>query len=99
MMRLVFREKARSDLRDIMTWYREKIDGSEARFEVALEAELRYILEFPNGYQVRRPPFRFAIVGRFRYFVIYAVAGDVVVVHRIRHMHQRPLKRFFGPGG
>lgn len=96
MMCLVFREKARSDLREIMAWFREKSDGSEARFEAALEAELRYIREFPNGYQVRRPPFRFAIVGRFRYCVIYAVAGDVVVVHRVRHTSQRPLRRYFG---
>lgn len=93
---LVIRERAHSDLRDIMAWFREKNDGSESRFEEAIETEFRYIRQFPNGYQVRRPPFRFAIVGRSRYFVIYAVEGEDVVVHRVRHMSQRPLKRYFG---
>lgn len=96
MMHLIFREKARSDLRDITAWFHEKNDGSAARFEAALEAELLYIRQFPTGYQVRRPPFHCAMVGHFRYFMIYAVVGEVVVVHRIRHMHQRPLTRYFG---
>ncbi len=96
MMDLVFREHARADLRNAMAWFRDQNDGSETRFEAELEAELLFIRQFPNGYQVRRPPFRFGMVARFSFFVIYTLDVETVVVHRIRHMHQRPLKRYFG---
>ena len=94
MMRVVFKEKARGDLRNVLGWFREKNDGSETRFEVAFEAELDVLLVRPGGYRVRRSPFRFAMVGRFRYFIIYVIEDDVIVIHRVRHMHQRPLKRY-----
>lgn len=62
-----------------------------------MAGSISYIRQYPIAYQMRRPPFRFAMVGRFKYFIIYAVVGNVVVIHRIRPMHQRPLKRYFGP--
>jgi plasmid stabilization system protein ParE len=85
MMNVVFREQARTDMRNVMAWFRDQRDGSEMRFEAAFEAELGYIRQYPIGYQTRRPPFRFAMVDRFKYFIIYAVVGNVVVIHRIRH--------------
>jgi len=96
MMQVIFKEKARADLRNIFAWFREQVNGSDARFEAALESELAYLRKRPNGYRVRRPPFRFAVVGRFRYFIIYVSVADAVVIHRVRHMHQKPLKRYFG---
>jgi|LakMenE18May11ns_1017448.scaffolds.fasta_scaffold9794443_3 hypothetical protein len=99
MMDVVFREQARTEMRNVMAWFRDQRDGSEMRFQSAFEAELGYIRKYPIGYQTGRPPFRFAMVDRFEYFIIYAVVGNVVVIHRIRHMHHRPLKRYFGTQG
>ncbi|MBX2974239.1 MAG: type II toxin-antitoxin system RelE/ParE family toxin [Flavobacteriales bacterium] len=96
MMEVVFRERARADLRNIMAWFCDRRDGSEARFGAAFDAELSHLRRYPFGYQVRRAPYRFALVGRFRYVIIYAVVEGAVVVYRIRHMHQRPLKRYSG---
>jgi plasmid stabilization system protein ParE len=96
MMRVVFREKALKELREIMMAFRLRRDGSDLRFEEALDRELRYLINTPNGYQLREPPFRFAMLDDFKYFLIYAVKNDAVVIHRIRHMHRRPLKRYFG---
>ncbi|MBZ0206016.1 MAG: type II toxin-antitoxin system RelE/ParE family toxin [Flavobacteriales bacterium] len=67
-----------------------------ARFEADMEQTLAYIEQFPNGFQERRPPFRFAPLAVFRYSIIYALEGNDVVVYRVRHMPQKPLKRFFG---
>jgi plasmid stabilization system protein ParE len=97
MMQVVFREQARTDMRNAMAWFRDRRDGSEERFEDAFDAELAFLRQYPFGYQLRRPPYRFAMVLRFEYFIIYAVVGEVLVIHRIRHMHQKPLKRYFGP--
>ena len=61
-----------------------------------MEATLAYIEKFPKGIQVRRSPFRFAPLAVFRYSIIYALEGDDLVVYRVRHMLQKPLKRYFG---
>lgn len=97
MMDLAFREQARADIRNAMGWFRDQRDGTEARFEEAFDRELTFIRQYPFGYQLRRSPYRFAMVERFKYFIIYAVVKDVLVIHRVRHMHQRPFKRYFGP--
>jgi plasmid stabilization system protein ParE len=96
MMQVVFREHALADIRNAMAWFRDRRDGSEERFEDAVDAELTFIRQYPLGYRLRRPPYRFAMVVRFEYFIIYAVIEDVLVIYRIRHMHQRPLRRYFG---
>ncbi len=95
-MGVVFREQAREDIRNAMAWFRDRRDGSEDCFEDAVDAELAFLRRYPFGYQLRRPPYRSAMVERFEYFIIYAVVGEVLVIHRLRHMHQRPLKRYFG---
>ncbi|MBK9417512.1 MAG: hypothetical protein IPN62_09525 [Flavobacteriales bacterium] len=96
MMQVVFREQALTDMRNAMAWFRDRRDGSEERFEDAVDAELTFIRQYPFGYQLRRPPYRFAMVRGFAYFIIYVIVGRVLVIHRIRHMHQRPFKRSFG---
>lgn len=40
MMQVVFREQARTDMRNVMAWFRDQGDGSEMRFELAVDAEL-----------------------------------------------------------
>ncbi|MCO6483886.1 MAG: type II toxin-antitoxin system RelE/ParE family toxin [Flavobacteriales bacterium] len=91
---MVFREGARNDLRRIMVWHRDRKDGSEARVEAAMDAEVNRLRRHPRAYQMRRPPYRFALLDRFKYVIIYSVVDRTVVLHRIRHMHQRPLKRY-----
>lgn len=54
------------------------------------------IAQFPKGFQVRFRHFRYAPLGSFKYVVIYSLEGKDVVVHRVRHMHRKPLKRYFG---
>ena len=95
-MRLVLRQQAHADLRNIMAWFREQDERMEIRFIAALEAELNYIKRFPRGYQFRKPPYRFAMLNTFKFFLIYVVEEDEVVVHRVRHIHQKPLMRYFG---
>ncbi|MFN6177377.1 MAG: type II toxin-antitoxin system RelE/ParE family toxin [Flavobacteriales bacterium] len=66
------------------------------RFREELERCWRYIVQYPNGFQIRFRQFRYAPLDVFPYHVIYSVGQQSIVVHRICHMHQRPLKRYFG---
>lgn len=69
--------------------------GLGERFHADIHATLDYIEAWPRGFQVRHRHYRFAPLTVFRYHIIYSIEGAYIVVHRIRHMHQRPLKRFF----
>ncbi len=94
--RIVFRPEADADLVKALWWYSAG-DGQVAkRFEEEVEGTIGYISQFPNGFQIRRPPFRFAPLGKFRYSIIYSVDDNTIIVYRVRHMHQRPLRRYFG---
>ncbi|MEO5586036.1 MAG: type II toxin-antitoxin system RelE/ParE family toxin [Flavobacteriales bacterium] len=76
-------------------------DGFELsdRFHLDVLQTLRYIAQFPGGVQIRSKMYRYAPLQAFRYHLIYSIEGEVAVVHRIRHMHQRPLRRYFGRQG
>ncbi len=40
--------------------------------------------------------YRHALVKGFRYRVVYAIRGDLVVVYQVRHTGRKPSKKF-GP--
>jgi len=75
-MDVVFRAQALADLRTVMAWYRDQGDSSEARIDAAFEEELAYMRRVPFGYQVRRSPYRFAMIEGYTYFIIYAVVKE-----------------------
>jgi|JI9StandDraft_2_1071091.scaffolds.fasta_scaffold21941_3 plasmid stabilization system protein ParE len=87
---------ARKDAADAQRYLEGQTTDAGPRFREELEHCWRHIAQYPHGFQVRYRQFRFAPLDVFPYHVIYSVGQQGVVVHRIRHMHQRPLKRSFG---
>ena len=94
--RIIFRPEANADLVLAHGWYSSVDVRAAERFEEEVERTIDYISQFPNGFQIRKPPFRFAPLRKFRFSIIYSVERDAVIVYRVRHMHQRPLKLYFG---
>jgi plasmid stabilization system protein ParE len=87
---------ARKDAADAQRYLEGRTTDAGPRFRDELERWWRYIAQYPQGFQVRYRQFRFAPLDVFPYHVIYSVGQQGVVVHRVRHMHQRPLKRYSG---
>ncbi len=94
--RIIFLPEADADLAMVRLWYSSGDGHAVQRFEEEVDRTIGYISQFPNGFPMGRLPFRFAPLAKFRYFVIYTIEDDAIVVYRIRHMHQRPMKRYFG---
>lgn len=88
--------QADADIAEAQTYFDS--DGREIgeRFHQDVLETLGYIAQFPGGAQIRSGHFRFAPLGKFKYIFIYSIEVDCVVVHRLRHMRRRPLKRYFG---
>ena len=87
---------ARNNATDVQRYLEGLTTDAGPRFRQELERCWRYIAQYPYGFQIRHRQFRYAPRAIFRYHVIYSVGERSIVVHRIRHMHQRPLKRFSG---
>lgn len=78
--------------------YREKHQGkgSGNRFLKALSDCYKDILSNPYGYQVRKDPYRHAMLQRLKYRVVFEVEADSVYVYQVRHTSRRPSTKF-GP--
>ncbi len=91
--------EAEEDIELARLFYEAEALGLGERFHADVLATLDYIGLWPKGFQLRYLHYRFAPLAVFPFHIIYSLEGDFIVVHRIRHMHQRPLRRYFGTQG
>jgi len=90
------REEAITEIRTIQLYLEGEKHGLGERFLVELLACLELIGRYPRAYQVRHHIYRYGQLADLQYHVIYAIEEGTVVVYRVRHMHRRTLKQFFG---
>jgi mRNA-degrading endonuclease RelE of RelBE toxin-antitoxin system len=77
--------------------YREKkLKGAGDRFLRALAECYTRLRTDPLIYQIRKNPYRHAMLERFKYRVVYDVADDVVTIYQVRHT-SRKVSPKFGP--
>ena len=78
--------------------YREKNQGKGTgdRFLKALQDCYKAILSNPQGHQVRKDPYRHAMLHKLKYRVVYEVDGSTVFLYQVRHTSRKPGKKF-GP--
>ena len=70
--------------------------GSGDRFIRALQECYALIAANPNGFQVRKDPYRHAFLPKLKYRVVYRVKGENIYVVQVRHTSQKPSRKF-GP--
>lgn len=87
---------ARKEAADAQRYLEGLNTDAGPRFREELEHCWRYFLRYPHGFRIRHRQFRHALLAVFPFHVINSVGQRGIVVHRIRHMHQRPLWRYFG---
>ena len=78
--------------------YREKHHGKGTgdRFLKALQDRYKDILSNPHGHQIRKDPYRYAMLHKLKYRVVFEVDDKTVVVYQVRHTSRKPSKKF-GP--
>ena len=93
---LVIKPEALEEIRQAHLWYDVQRPGLGERFREDLRICLQFILNNPPGFAERKKPYRAAMLERFPYVVWYAMESNDVVVYRVRHGKQRPIRRFSG---
>ena len=88
--RLVIHEEAYRELDEAERYIESRRTGYGFKFREEVAACLRFIVDRPTGHAVRRAGFRYGIVRRFPYRVIYKVDGEVIFVAAIYHGKRKP---------
>lgn len=91
---LIIKEEALQEIRQAQLWYEVQKPGLGERFRRDLHECLRFVMENPPGFAVRKKEYRAALLSDFPYVVWYAMEGEDVVVYRVRHGRQKPLRKF-----
>ncbi|MBK9074727.1 MAG: type II toxin-antitoxin system RelE/ParE family toxin [Flavobacteriales bacterium] len=91
---LIIKPEALEEIRQAHLWYAVQQPGLGDRSREDLRACLQFVVDNPPGFAERKKPYRAALLERFPYVVWYAIEGHDVVVYRVRHEKQRPIRRF-----
>jgi plasmid stabilization system protein ParE len=87
-MALRLREEAEREFNEAVVCYEEDYPGRGRRFAEAVRGEIERIREAPHTFPRcrQRPAFRFAVVPRFPYKLIFREEpGPLVVVYAVAH--------------
>lgn len=95
-LQFIISPAARADAMGVQRSLETGSPGAGRRFRDDLEQSWRYIMQFPGGCRIRYRHYRFMPLGTFNYHVINSISSERIIVHSIRHMHQQPLKHYFG---
>lgn len=94
--RLQWTATARAEAVHALEWYAGENPLAAERLEREIQAVLAELREAPRQWGVWRPPdLRRRLLGRFPYYVVYAIVEpDRVVLVAFLHQHQAPDRRF-----
>ncbi|MEO8590415.1 MAG: type II toxin-antitoxin system RelE/ParE family toxin [Flavobacteriales bacterium] len=86
---LVVHEGAYQDLDEDERFIEARRAGYGRKFRDQVDACLAFIQQRPKGYAKRRGDFRYGLVAKLPYRVIYKVDGDVIFVAAVYHGKRR----------
>lgn len=92
---VVVRAAAQAEAAKAFLWYERRSRGLGDRFADSLKASLDQLTRNPN-LQVQKKDFRYVLLEKFPYRVVFVIEGTTVYVYQIRHTSRMPSKRF-GP--
>ncbi len=92
---VVVRAAAQVEAAKAFLWYEQRSRGLGDQFADSLRICLDQLAKNPK-LQVQKNDFRYALLEKFPYRVVFVIEGTTVYVYQIRHTNRKPSKRF-GP--
>jgi Plasmid stabilisation system protein. len=87
---LEFTPQAREDIREIVLWYRNEVEGLEERFLLNLEVSINSLIKNPFIYQINFETIRAVLISKFPYRLHYIVEGNSIKVLGVIHVKRSP---------
>jgi plasmid stabilization system protein ParE len=84
-------EEAEAEYTDALTWYQARSARAAQGFEAAFAAALEQIAQFPERFPTcDEEGYRFILLDRYPYSLIYRVMGTVAQVIAVAHCRRKP---------
>lgn len=93
MYELEIKEEASVEILEIYIYYENKKLGLGDRFEEDLEIHLHRVQKYPEHYQIKRSPYREALLEFFPYLIIYEFLENKVIVYSVFNTSRNPKKK------
>ena len=94
---LEIKEEAVFDIKEAYLYYEEQRIGLGNRFLDILETYLERVQKYPEHYQIKRKPYREALIKDFPYLIIFEIEENKVIVYAIfntwRNPNKKPIKK------
>lgn len=86
-----FAEEAEAEYTEALAWYRACSGRAAVGFATAVEEMVEQIRESPERFPtIHTEDYRFALLARYPYSLIYRVVGPDVRVVAVAHVRRRP---------
>ena len=89
---LEIKEEAVQDMQEAYDYYEERKLGLGERFLDTLETYIERVQKHPLHYQIRRKPYREALIKDFPYLIIYEIEENNIIVYAIFSTWKNPNK-------
>lgn len=86
--------KATNDIKKIVDWYEEKSDGLGKRFLEALNRKIKRLALYLHEFMFLSSTVQRAKLKKFPYTIFFSKDPQFIIILRVRHNKQLPLKRF-----
>ncbi|KGO86438.1 plasmid stabilization system [Flavobacterium rivuli WB 3.3-2 = DSM 21788] len=90
---LEIRDAANLEIINAYLYYEEQQLGLGDRFINILERHFEKISIHPEHYQIKRKPYREAVLSKFPFVIIYQFTNSKIVVFSVFNTHQNPVKK------
>ena len=91
--RIVFRQQARTEFHEAVTWYDERRTGLGAEFVRAVEDAILRAADAPQRWPITFADIRRIVTRRFPYVLFFRVRNDTLVVVAVFHVRRDPQTR------
>ena len=91
--KLEIKEEASLDIINGAAWYRDKQEGPDKKFVLAVESTIRLVIKNPFAYKRGFKNCREAGVRKFPYLVVYEISSSDIIVYAVFNTWQNPRKK------
>lgn len=86
---VVFSSSAAKEVRDSFVWYENRVEGLGDRFINFIDLTIELILQNPEGFPIKKRPYREAALKRFPYQIIYEYIKEKQTVYILHIFHTK----------
>jgi plasmid stabilization system protein ParE len=97
--KVIFSSSAAKEIRDSFDWYEDRVNGLGEQFIQIIDLSLELILLNPEGFPVKKSPYREIVLKKFPYQIIYEYLKkeQIIYILHIFNTRRHPKLKYRKP--